>query len=815
MNSLLRELKHAYRALLKRRSFSIITILVLALGIGANTAIFSVVNAVLLRSLPFEQPDRLVQIWHVPPAKSFPGITKFSLSPANFLDWQSQNSTLDMAIYKFKSFTLSGTGHPEPVFGYEVSSQFFPILGTKPLLGRVFSPSDQDSATSAHTIVVSERFWRTSLGANPNAVGQVIRFDGQPYTVIGVLPASFNFPAITPPVQAWSLLQWDAKERAVRGNHNYLAIGRLKPGSTIQQAQAQLSAISKRLEEQYPADDAGWGARIVPLREELVGDVRPALLILLGAVAFVLLIACANVANLVLATTLARKKELAIRTALGATRWNLIRQVLIETILLSVIGGAIGLFFAHFGVQLIVNVLSDQLPHVRDITLDGEVLTFTLGISLLTGLLAGLLPAWRFAKADVNDALKQGLGRTDSDSSGGRIRNILVASEVALSLVLLVGAGLMVRTLFHLQRTDAGFDSHNVLTVDVPLPKAKYSTFAQQRTFYDQVLAKVRALPGVETASAIDSLPFQGGSMQPVGIEGRPVLQLSDQPEVAVRKITPGYLKTMHIPVIRGRDFLDSDTEGRTPVILISESMAKEFFPNEDPIGRHIILGLEDNGRDLPPTPREIVGIVGDVKLQGLDNDLSMSVVYDPFYQMPSRGMALAVRTSGDPQALGTAVTNAIHSVDSEQSILDISTMDQVTVFSIAQRRFTMLLLVSFAGLALVLAAVGIYSVLSYAVRRRVREIGIRMALGAQLRDVIRMIVIDGMTPTIIGVVVGAAGALALGKVLASVIYGVSSRDVVTFVSVSALLLAVALAATAFPAYRAAQVQPVRTLREE
>jgi predicted permease len=741
-------------------------------------------------------------------------MTKFSISPANFLDWQAQNDSLEIAMYGGGAYTLTGTGNPQPVVGSRVTPEFFSVLREKPIAGRVFNP--QDGATeSSPTVVVSESFWKSSLGANPNIVGQTLRLSGQPYTVVGVMASNFVFPPQTPAPQVWTCIQWTAKERAVRGNHNYLAIGRLKPGKSIEQANSQLAAISKRLEQQYPEDDAGWGASVVPLREELVGDVRPALLILLGAVGFVLLIACANVANLVLATTLSRRKELAIRTALGATQWNLIRQILTETVLLAMAGGLIGLFFAHFGVQLIVNFLSEQLPRVREIRLDGEVLVFTLGVSVVTGLLAGLLPAWRFAKADINEALKQGLGRTDSDSSGSRTRNVLVVSEVALSLILLVGAGLMIRTLYHLQRMDAGFDPHNVLTVDAPIPKSKYPDIDKQRAFYDQVLSRVRVLPGVEVASAIDDIPFGNGSTQPIGIEGRPIVQLSDQPEVSVRKITPGYLKTMRIRIIRGRDITDADTANRVQVILISESLANKFFPNEDPIGKHLTLGLEDAGRDLQPTPREIVGIVGDVKMQGLDNDLSMAAVYDPFYQMPSTNMTLTIRTNGDPTAMGNSVTSVVRSVDPELAILDVSTMEQATALSLAQRRFTMLLLVAFAGLALVLAAVGIYSVLSYAVRQRMREIGIRMALGAQIRDVTRMIVIQGMTPALIGVVIGAIASLALGRVLASVIYGVGAHDSVTFASVSVLLLGVALFASAFPAYRAAQVQPVRTLREE
>jgi predicted permease len=809
------ELKYALRTLLKRPTFSLITILVLALGIGANTAIFSVVNAVLLRPLPFDEPDRLVQIWHVPPAKSFPAMRKFAVSPANFLDWRQQSSGFEaMAPYHGNMFTLTGTGEPQRVAGPEVGPEFFSVLKAKPLIGRTFTDDDGKSEAQ-HVVVISEGFWRANLGGNLNVIGQSLRLNEQQYTIVGVMPKSFGYPMSTTAPQVWACLQWDAKERAVRGNHNYVAFGRLKPGVSLRQAQSELSTIASRLEKEYPADDAGWGALIVPLRDELVGDVRPALLILLGAVAFVLLIACANVANLVLAMTLSRRKELAIRTALGAKRSQLIGQVLTETIFLAIAGGALGLIFAKGGIHLIVNFLSDELPRVGEIGLDGPVLAFTLGVSVFTGLLAGMVPAWRYAKGDVNEALKQGLGRGGADSGGKGTRTVLVVAEVALSLMLLVGAGLLIRTFNHLQSVDPGFDSHNVLTTYVQLPKAKYEKRNQQVTFHQQGLDRMRALPGVESAATIDSLPLQGGSTQPIMIEGRPLLQMADQPEVPVREVSPDYFKAMHIPVLRGRSIAASDTASTTPVIVISQSLAKEFFPNEDPIGKHMSLELTDKYLEIPTTQREIVGIVGDVRIEGLDSDRSMAAVYQPFEQVPSRSMTLVMRTSNNPVSAISALTAAIHSIDPSQTLTETMTMDEVVRTSLAQRRFTMMLLVAFSGLALVLAAVGIYSVLSYAVRRRVKEIGIRMALGAQVRDVVQMVVSDGMKPAVIGVVIGFAGALALGRVLASVVYGVSSRDAITFTSVSVLLLTVALLASVVPAYRAAQVEPIRTLRDE
>jgi putative ABC transport system permease protein len=809
------EFKHALRSLYKRRTYSLIIIIVLALGIGANTAIFSVVNSVLLQPLPFDQPDRLVYVWHIPPPKSFPGFTKFAVSPANFLDWQAQNHVLEsMALYGGGDFTLTGYGDPQPINGRRVGPEFFSVLRVNPLKGRIFSDED-GKGDNGKVVVISEPFWRAKLNADPNMVGKTLRISEEPYTVVGIIPAKAIFPPDNPAPEVWTCLQWDAKERAVRGNHNYLGIGRLKPGVTIAQANSELSIISQRLQQQYPADDAGWGAKVVPMREELVGDVRPALLVLLGAVAFVLLIACANVMNLVLATTLARRKELAIRTALGASRADLIRQVLIETVTLSLAGGLLGICFAHFGINLIVNFLADQLPRMHEIGLNITVLLFTLIVSVVAGLVAGIFPAWRFAKADINDALKQGLGKTDSDSGGMHARNVLVVAEVALSLMLLVGAGLMIRTFYHLQHVDIGIDPHNELTMTVPLPKSKYAKPDQQRAAAEQILNKVRTLPGVELAAAVDSLPLQGGSTQPILIEGRPVVQMADQPEVPIRRIGTQYLKAMRIPVLRGRDFTESDSATAPPVILITQSLAREFFPNEDPIGKHVSLELTDKYLELPMTPREIVGIVGDAKLGDIESDHSMSAVYMPWLQTPGGGFTLVVRTSGDPSSLTSAVTGAVHSVDPAAGITDILTMDQVVASAMAQRRFNMYLLVAFAALALVLAAVGIYSVLSYAVRRRVREIGIRMALGAQVRDVVQMVMIDGMKPTALGVLIGFAGALALGKILASVIYGVSARDSVTFGTVCLLLLTVALVASLFPAYRAAQVEPVRTLRDE
>jgi putative ABC transport system permease protein len=811
----LQELRHALRGVYKRRTFSTIIIVVLALGIGANTAIFSVVNAVLLRPLPFEGADQLVQIWHVPPAKSFPGMTKFAVSPANFLDWQAENHVFEsMSVFRDRTFTLSGSSEPQTMPGEEVGPEFFSVLKVKAIYGRVFSREDSSGPT--RIAVVSEAFWRNQLDGSRNSIGQTLRLNDEPFTIVGVIPATATFPPQAPAPQVWTCLQWDAKERAVRGNHNYLAIGRLKPGTSVAQANSELSSMSRQLELVYPAEDAGWGATAVALRDELVGQVRPALLVLLGAVAFVLLISCTNVMNLVLATTLARRKELAIRTALGANRAHLVRQVLLETVLLALCGGVAGILVAEIGVKLIVNFLGDELPRIHVIGIDATVLLFTLVLSIMAGVLAGLLPAWHFATAEVNDALKHGDARTDSDSGRRGTRNVLVVIEFALSLMLLVGAGLMIRTFYHLQHLDIGIDPHNVLTASVSLPKVKYDKPQLQRGFFNQALERIRSSPGVESASIVDSLPVStDGSTQPILIEGRPVVQMADQPEVAVRNIGTGYLRTMRIPLIRGRDFADKDSAGSEPVLVITQSLAREFFPNEDPIGRHITLELTDKGLGLPATPREIIGIVGDARLASIESDNSKSAVYVPFEQLSYGQMTFAIRAKNNAPAIASSVADVIHSLDPSLAVMSVMTMDEVVRLALAQRRFNMLLLVAFAGLALVLAGVGMYGVLSYTVRRRVREIGIRMTLGAQITDIVRMVVVDGLRPAVIGVGIGLVGTLALGRVFASVIYGVSARDSLTFAIVCSLLLGVALVASISPAYRAARVEPVRTLRDE
>ena len=819
MHNLLQDVRYGFRTLRKNPGFACAAILVLALGIGANTAIFSVVNAVLLRPLPFPHPEELVKIWHTPPQASFPGMKEFAVSAANYLDWAAQNHVFrDTSIYSFASFNLTGKGEPEFLRARAVSSSFFSVLEAKPLLGRVFSP-DEDQPGRNRVVVLTESFWCNHFASDPGVVGKDITLDGAAYRVIGVMRAKSQFPIPEgdDAIALWTPLAMTDRERAVRGEHHYVVIGRLAPGVSIAQAQAEMDAISRRLEQQYPADDKGWGAVVKPLREDIVGDVRTPLLVLLGAVALVLLIACANAANLVLARTLARRKEIAVRSALGASRGRVIRQMISETVVLSFFAGIVGLLIATVGLKLLVAVLAAKLPRASQIDVDGSVLGFTVVVSILTGLLAGLAPAMRLSGVNVSESLKLG-SRTSSEGSGTRTRNALVVSEVALSLMLLVGAGLMIRSLWMLHQVDPGIDPHNVVAV---LPSISGTTFPepqQQIGFYREVLQRISALPGVDSAGMIDSMPLENnGSNQPFQIVGRPVQAMADQPEVNVRLISPGYMRAMRIPLLRGREFDDRDSTNAPGAILISQSLAKKFWPNEDPVGQHVTMYF------FPNKVREVVGIVGDVKDSGLNAKEPEPMLYMPLGQLEASATAawrsfplwVVARAKTDPTPLIPSLRNTIHEVNSALPIMAAARVENFVDSSLSQQRLNMLLLASFAGMALFLAAVGIYSVLAYNVRRRAREIGIRMALGAQTSNVVSMVFAEAMKPTLLGVIVGVAGALALGRFVSSLIYGVKASDFATFTTVSLVLVIVSFAASLVPAYRATRVQPVATLREE
>ncbi len=814
MSRFLQDLKFAIRHLLKSPGFTSVAILIMALGIGANTAIFSVVHAVLLEPLPFSDPDRLVQIWHVPPQSSFPGMTQFAVSAANFLDWQKQNDVFsEMALYSGASYDITGQGKPGTMVASTVASNFFSVLGVEPIHGRVFLP-EEDQPGKNKEIILTYKLWQSRYGSDPNVVGRTATLDGTPYLIVGVMGPKMTKPDFA---QAWTPLGLSAQEAAVRGEHHYLSVARLKPGVTLQQAQAEMNTISQRLEQAYPADDKGWGASVISLRDDVVGDVRPALLMMLGAVVFVLLIACANVANLIFARAFSRRKEVAIRSALGASRSRIVQPLLTESVIIAVCGGAFGLVLAHFGIDLLLKFFADKLPRMGEIDLSTPVLLFTLGLSVLTGLLSGLLPAWGMIKGDVNESLKQGLGRLDSDSGSGFTRSALVSVEVALSIVLLIGAGLMLRSLWNLQAINPGFDPHNVLTLALEVSHHQFTTPVQESQFFDQALQRVRVLPGVESAGAVDNLPLTGGSNQPVAVEGRPVVPMSEQPEVSVRVVTPGYLRAMRIPMLEGRDIQDSDTADSTGVVIISKTMANQFWPNQSPIGHHLKLTF------FPDKERTVVGVVGDVKQEGLDSTAGIATLYWPLAQQgdsstaPWRpyGLSMVVRTSNAPQTIAPSVTNAVAQVNSAIPLDNVITLEDFIGGTLTQHSFNMQLLAIFGLLALILCTIGIYSVLAYAVKRRMREIGLRLAFGASFRDVASLVIVQGMKPTLIGIAIGLAAAFALGRLAASVIYGVSARDLGTFASATLLIVLISFAASLIPALRATRVDPLKVLHEE
>ena len=804
--SLVRDLRYGVRSLFKTPGFAVAGVVILGLGIGVNSAIFTVVNAVVLKPLPFADADRIMRLWHTPPPGLFT-TPVFALSPANFIDWEAQSDVFEaMAIYRGGRRTMTGQGEPDAVRIIRGSASFLPVFGASPVLGRGFS-RDEDREGGPRTAILSDHFWRTRFGSDPNVLGKTITLDRVPHTIVGVVAP----PVTAEETQAWLPLQWTAEEQAVRNNHNYLGVAKLKPGIEVARAQADLTAISDRLAVQYPDDNKGWGALVRPLQEDMIGDVRTSLLVLLGAVALVLLIACANLANLMLVRTHARAKEIAVRNALGASRVRVIQQLLAEGLVLGAGGGLAGFAAAYYGVDLLKLAFGTALPRAGEITVDMRVLMFTTTIALATGLLAAFVPAWQLTGRDANEALKTGPGRGNSSSGDGRLRNLLVVSEVALALMLLIGAGLLMRSLSGLRGVDPGFDSSHVLTATVDIPEAKYATPEQRNQFFDRAIENVRALPGVASAAWIDSLPFQGGSTQYVAVEGQPAMKESEMPVVAVRLPSPGYFETARIRFVAGRDFTAADGLGRPRVLIVSENTAKKFFPGQDPIGKHITLTM------MTKEPARIVGVVREVKMGSLDESESSSetAVYAPAAQFGYGGAVLAVRTIPEPRNLIRSVMGAIRAVDPEQPVLDIATLDEIVEESLGQRPLAMMLLAAFATLALVLASVGIYSVLAYTVRQRVREIGIRMALGAPVKGVLGMIVVEGLKPTLLGVGIGLMLAAALVRVMATLLFGVSEHDPGTFAGVAAIMLAVGVIATLVPAYRAARVDPIVTLRSE
>jgi predicted permease len=814
METLLQDLRYGTRMLIKRPSFTFVAVIALALGIGANTAIFSVINAVLLRPLPFAEPERLVNLWETRPPR---GITQNPASYPNFADWRDQIDVFEyVAAHNDGGFTLTGDDNPALLQGAVVSADLFPLLGVQAAMGRVFSHED-DKNGAPLTVILSHKLWKQRYNSDPNIVGSSMTLDSKSYTVIGVMPEGFQFPVQNDPVELWttyanSLTPTDGGTIAdQRGAHFLQVIARLKPGVTIEQARAAMATIGARLSEKYPDSNTDWGATANPAHEDLVGDVRPALLILMGAVGCVLLIACTNVASLLLARATTRHKEMAIRAALGASRMRVIRQLLTESILLAIAGGALGLLIALWGTDALVAASGDQLPRAAQIGLDMRVLGFTLLVSILTGVLFGLVPAIHSSKTDLNEALKEGGRGTSEGVRRNRLRSVLVTVEVAFAVVLLIGAGLLIQSLWRLQSVNTGIHTHNVITFDLGVPEVKYSP-AKQSEFYRQLQARLAALPGVEAASGVMPLPLGNSSMSiSFEIEGQP-LPPGQHPSSAYRTVSLDYFRAMGIRLIKGRDFNEHDGYNAPAVIIINEAYAARFFPDEDPIGKRIRPGMSVEPGKKPW--REIVGVVDNVRFRGLSKDFAPEY-YVPESQMPMDSMTLVVKTASDPHGIVSAVREEVRNMDKDLPLYNIQTMDEYLSAAVAQPRLTTLLLVIFAGLALALTAIGLYGVMSYSVAQRTHEIGIRMALGARPTDVLRLVVKQGMTLAGLGVGIGLVGAFFATRVMASLLFGISAKDPLTFATIALIIAAVALAACFVPARRATKVDPMVALRYE
>ena len=814
MESLLKDIRYGIRGLLKRPSFTAISVITLALGIGANTAIFSVINAVLLRPLPFHDPGQLVTFWERNPKQ---GYEQNPPAAGNFVDWRDQNRVFaQMAIYApSKIFNLALGDQPERITGAAVSTSLFELLGVRPVQGRTFS-SEEEQPGHDQVALISHNLWQRHFAADPNPVGRTITLDSNTYTIVGVMPAGFQFPGgsgtvlrtFTPaPAELWVPLTLDAETLRQRSSHSLQVIGRLKPGITLEQATAEMDSIQHRLEQQYPTFFIGSNVKLVPLAEQIVGTTRRPLLVLWGAVAFVLLISCANVANLLLSRSSSRKKEFALRAALGAGRTRIVRQLLTESLLLSIAGGIAGALLAAWGVHVLSAIVPPEFPRRGEITIDGWVLGFTLLVSMLTGVIFGLAPAIQSTKLDLTEALKAG-GRNSAGSSHRHsLRSLLVMSEMALALILLIGAALTIQSFLRLRQVGAGFTPDNVLTMELSLPRNSYPR-ERRPAFFKQLIERAQSVPGVQAVAAAKHLPLSGDNMNfAFDIEGRP-FPPGRSPGADCRFVTPDYFNALRISLIKGRLFNESDGPQAPQVLLINKAMADRSFANEDPIGKRLELGINS-------FTGQIVGIVDDVKHVGLDADVN-GEVYVAFAQAPFwTDMTLLVRTSGDPMNVAGAMRNELGTLDKQVSIGKVRTMDTIAAESVAQPRFRTLLLGLFGISALLLASVGIYGVMSYAVTQRTHEIGIRMALGAQVGDVRKLVMRNGMTLTLIGVAIGLAGAYGLTRLMASLLFGISATDAPTFAAISAGLVVVALIACYVPARRATKVDPLVALRCE
>ncbi|HEY7544694.1 MAG TPA: ABC transporter permease [Blastocatellia bacterium] len=797
MDTFFHDLRYAVRQLLKKPGFAATAILTLALGIGANAAIFSVVNSVLLRRLPFKDPERLVMVWETIPSI---GLSENTPAPANFLGWREESQSFESMAALGPSFTnLTGGGEPEKIDSVRVSAELFPLLGVEPLVGRWFLP-EEDRPGNNRVVVISHSLWQRRFVAARDIIGKNITLNDNAYTVVGVMPAHFRIPVIESELWIPMAFGPDARTELSR---NLFVLARLKSGVTHEQAQSELSAMA----ELWQKDSQGkfrFGINIVPLQEQLTGRIRLALIVLLAATAFVILIACANVANLLLARASARQKEVAIRIALGATRWRLARQLLTESLLLAALGGIVGLLLAAWSMSLLASAMPESLAQAKEAAIDTKVAGFTFAVSLITGVIFGLVPALQSTRPNLNETLKEG-GRDSSAVARKWTRNALVISEVAMALILLVGAGLLMRSFLRLSNVDMGFRPENLLAMQIQLSSSKYRDQSKRTAFFDQLLDRVRALPGVESAAVISGLPvsWTGGGSTFI-LEGRAEPE-NTTPISNHRFISPDYFRVMGIPVVSGRSFTPQDRENSEAVAIISESLARASWPDENPLGKRISWAGD--------SMMTIVGVVRDVRLTVASEPKPH--VYMPYTQIRIPPYELVIRAKSDPTSLASSVREEVWAIDKDQPVANIRTMEQILSASIARHRFNTILLAVFAALAIALATIGIYGVMSYTVSQSTREIGIRMALGAAQSDLMRLVIGRGLTLTLNGAAIGVAGAFALTRLMKSLLFGVTATDPITFVGVSALLILVAMLACYLPARRATRVDPMVALRYE
>ena len=803
MQTRFEDLRYSLRVLARSPSFTLVAVVGLALGIGANSAIFTAMNAVLLRPLPYKEAEQLVLLWQV---NRHTGDREIKVSAPDYIDWKEQNSVFqNVAAFNANSglgLNLSGAGHPARISATSVTGNLFSVLGVPPALGRSFLP-DEERPGSAPVCILSDGLWRRRFGSDPKILGKAVTLNGEMWTVVGVMPTGFRFPQS---VDLWVPAMVRSTARTKHAQHYLGVIARLKPGLSLDHAQAELDALARRMELQYPETNAGLGIRLVPLRTQITGNIRPALLVLFGATAFVLLIACTNLANLLLVRATVRQAEMSFRLALGASRTRLVRQLLTESALLGLLGGILGLILAFAGTRLLLNHSPSNFPRTNEIAVDGRVLAFTLGLSVFTAVIFGVVPALQASKPDLIRTLKVGGSGFAMGHGWQRLRLLLVASEMALALVLLIGASLMIRSFFRLQEVNIGLDPLNVLTMNTTLTVDRYPA-PRQIAFYRDVVERIGALPGVTSVGAVDNLPLGGSDVHSFGIVGRSAWDPGDEPSGEFGVVTPQYFNAIGIPLTKGRYFTEGDGDETPRVAIINDAVASRYWPQEDPLGKKITIDFERE-------PREIVGVVGNVRHLGIDKQEPLQV-YIPHSQRGGAAMYLVVRTTSDPLNLVPSVRAAVEAVDNDQPIYDIQTMEQRLSDSVSPRRFNMFLLGIFAAIALLLAGGGTYGVMSYFVTQQTHDIGIRMAMGADRVKILTLVVGKGLVILFFALAIGVAVALAFSRVISGLLFGISTLDLTSILGASFLLTTVGLLACYIPARRASRVDPMVALRYE